>query len=52
MEPLLSDQNRNTATLALTTLLKTGPGAPGSEAAKLGDEQRSEQIGAPIGSGG
>merc|ERR1719265_3089338 len=24
MEPLLSDQNRNTATLALTTLLKTG----------------------------
>ncbi|CAK9002216.1 unnamed protein product [Durusdinium trenchii] len=49
MEPLLSDQNRNTATLALTTLLKTGPGAPGSEAAKLGDEQRSEQIGAPIG---
>merc|ERR1719440_845525 len=24
MEPLLSDTNRNTATLALTTLLKTG----------------------------
>jgi hypothetical protein len=29
MEPLLSDQNRNTATLALTTLLKTGEATDG-----------------------